>query len=214
MCVFDECEGILAFVLTDNFDVEKREIANLRQNLALHEIPSRFVTVNDFPVNRHQKIDRNALMTLAKPNSDGCIQVFDMLIDIWTNILGCKPCENSNFIEAGGDSFLAVNVVQQLKQANHHLPDNFYEVLIQNKLSFIKQYLHESLSSEPCKKRIKTDRLASAQLPTISKEVHIVTKSKGRTNGILSNYCNPALESESYDFIEKWTVDFEKCIDG
>lgn len=95
----------------------------LLSKLPEYMVPSRFVSLESFPLIPNGKVDRRAL-----PEPDGEItreqeyvaprnNAEQILVKIWEEILGIQRVSiHDNFFELGGDSLLAIQVLSKAKQ--------------------------------------------------------------------------------------------------
>jgi acyl carrier protein len=105
------------------FDVDVA-LAALRQHLPEHMIPSRILTVSDFPMTPNGKVDRGRLpapsakshrVAASVAPSSGTEQ---LIADVWTSVLDVDGVgADENFFDIGGHSLLAVQVNARLAEA-------------------------------------------------------------------------------------------------
>jgi amino acid adenylation domain-containing protein len=97
---------------------------HLLEFLPLEIVPSAFVTISDLPRTLSGKVDRKALPT---PNQAGNLDVSyvaprtpfeEMLVDIWSEVLGIKGIGvEHNFFELGGHSLLVFQITSRVRDA-------------------------------------------------------------------------------------------------
>lgn len=119
---------IVAFVLTDgSSQKDEHEIRNtLKQKLPAGWIPSEIYFESSLPLTSNGKIDRQKLVTKAKDT----IQIYQKtkkvflesesqqkIADIWGDILNTYPGVDVSFFDAGGTSFLALQLASRLTKA-------------------------------------------------------------------------------------------------
>ncbi|MFN1834854.1 amino acid adenylation domain-containing protein [Balneola sp. MJW-20] len=115
---------IAAYVVPEGNDLDVLNLkASLRNDLAAHMIPSAIVVMNELPLTNNGKINRKILpvperkdMTenseIISPESD----LQEDLASIWKDILSVSPISiNDNFFEIGGDSLLAVQLIDRIR---------------------------------------------------------------------------------------------------
>ncbi len=97
----------------------------LKNHLPEYMIPSTFILLKNLPLSPNGKVDRQALpmpdtswsereKDFAAPRTS----VEEILIDIWSNVLGHKPISiYDNFFEIGGDSILSIQIVNKAHKA-------------------------------------------------------------------------------------------------
>ncbi len=95
----------------------------LQQNLPEYMIPSSFVLLDSLPLTPNGKVDRRALPApqahpeLEEPFVASYTPVEEMLVGIWTHLLGIKQIGiNDNFFDLGGHSLLATQVISQVQK--------------------------------------------------------------------------------------------------
>lgn len=114
-------ELLVAYIVHDGsvniFELQK----DLEKTLPLFMIPERFVEIDELPITNNGKIDESKLPMLLKteqnknfyikPNNEIEAQV----AKIWEQVLGIIPIgRNDNFIELGGDSLAAIEVITRI----------------------------------------------------------------------------------------------------
>jgi amino acid adenylation domain-containing protein len=108
-------------------------IAELRSYLAdklpAYMVPAAFVMLDEFPLNPNGKIDRHALPAPERPELDHELtapadEVEQALVEIWEKVLDIHPIGvTDHFVELGGDSLKATQIVQKIEQLyDHTLP--------------------------------------------------------------------------------------------
>ena len=97
----------------------------LNDKLPDYMVPTSFVFLEQFPLTRNGKLDRNAL---PAPDhlQDNAARVFTaprtdvekMLVQIWSDVLGLERVGvHDNFFDLGGDSILSIQIVAKASQA-------------------------------------------------------------------------------------------------
>jgi hypothetical protein len=237
-------ETISAFVKT-NTHLESVDISQLfeksRRVLSTPEMPSRFQFVEKFPLSQHGKIDRKKLALLGglpapMPHTvDSPAQLLELL---WNRFLGRRPESQDCFLSSGGDSFLAVALVNALTDSFPNVPPGLLEALLSKQFATVLQMLvqEENVTEQSVRKRLKLDveNNKNQELVPVfdltgkralsSDEVHTKTKRlselsdrptvyrcKGRQN---IPRPSQASTQQSNRFNLVWKVDFEKCIDS
>ncbi len=238
-------ETITAFVKI-NTHLESVDISELfeksRKVLSTPEMPSRFLFVEKFPLSQHGKIDRQKLSLLdglpaQMPHTvDSPAQLLALL---WNRFLGRRPESQDCFLSSGGDSFLAVALVNALTDSFSNVPPGLLEALLSKQFETILQMLvqEEKATEQPMRKRLKNDvennknqepvsvlKTSTGKKALTSDEVHMNSKKlsessesaavyrcKGRQN-IPRPAQAPTHQSNRFNLV--WKVDFEKCIDS
>jgi hypothetical protein len=221
-------ETISAFVKTSSL-LESVDISELfeksRKVLSTPEMPSRFLFVENFPLSQHGKIDRKKLALLGgmpAPMPHIVDSPAQLLALLWNRFLGSGPESQDYFLSSGGDSFLAVALVNALTDSFPNVPPGLLEALLIEQFATVHQMLvqEENVTEQPVRKRLKLDVLvpvletSTVKRALSSDEVHMKTKvyrCKGR-----QNIPRPSQASthQSNRFNLVWKVDFEKCIDS
>ncbi|KZN34199.1 hypothetical protein N480_21585 [Pseudoalteromonas luteoviolacea S2607] len=93
----------------------------LTNQLPAYMIPQSYAVIDEIPVNTSGKIDRKALQLQVKEMQDEYIaprtETEHVVHDIWSEILGVERISvNANFFALGGQSLLAINVVNKLME--------------------------------------------------------------------------------------------------
>lgn len=110
------------YVMTDTRLTGEELQDHLQQSLPAYMVPSRIVTVTEFPLTPNGKIDRALLARQADqvnmseeemPRDDLEVK----LAVIWLDVLGRDLGRNGNFFESGGNSLMAVNLLARVEQA-------------------------------------------------------------------------------------------------
>ncbi len=210
--------------------------------LSTTEMPSRFLFVEKFPLSQHGKIDRKKLALLGglpAPMPHTVDSPAQLLALLWNRFLGCRPESHDYFLSSGGDSFLAVALVNALTDSFPNVPPGLLEALLSKQFATVLQMLvlEENVTEQPVKKRLKHDvennknhelvpvlETSKVKRAFSSDEVHMKTKElseasesaavyrcKGRQN-IPRPSQAPTHQSNRFDLV--WKVDFEKCIDS
>ncbi|MBW4561039.1 MAG: amino acid adenylation domain-containing protein [Mojavia pulchra JT2-VF2] len=111
-------------------NIELREF--LKQKLPEYMIPSAFIMLNSLPITPHGKVDYQALKAIKSLTSSLVEQAAlaprnsteSTLAKIWIEVLNLERVSiQDNFFDLGGDSLLAVRLMNQInKQLKHSLP--------------------------------------------------------------------------------------------
>ncbi|MGW3353566.1 non-ribosomal peptide synthetase [Nonomuraea rubra] len=130
--VLSDDEGptrLTAFVTGPASGQEDDIAAFVEQRLPTYMVPARFVPVDELPMTPHGKVDRPALLRMAKEHSEPGAGPASRLVGdvehkiaaLWSDILGGGPFDhNDGFFELGvrghGDSLTAIAMVTRLQQ--------------------------------------------------------------------------------------------------
>ncbi len=96
----------------------------LKQKLPEYMIPSTFIVLEALPLLPNGKVDRRALKTLSKDQTEP-VEAYiaprtpteEAIAQIWAEVLKCHRIGiRDNFFELGGDSLLAVRLIAQIHQ--------------------------------------------------------------------------------------------------
>ncbi len=119
-------ERLIAFVSPANAGLEDRLLNHLRTVLPAYMRPNEIRLLEVMPLNRHGKIDRDALAVLAQPaNASAKEGTRDPIAGIWARMLpsGCEAVFGRTFFELGGDSLLALRLFLQVEEVTGaHIP--------------------------------------------------------------------------------------------
>jgi amino acid adenylation domain-containing protein len=122
--------GLAAYFVADSFGGETppsgRELrAHLEARLPSYMVPSVYLSLEAFPINRNGKVDRGALPPPegARPDVGALFQAPRTPLEveiarIWAEALGCREVGiHDNFFELGGHSLLATRLQGRYRQA-------------------------------------------------------------------------------------------------
>lgn len=118
----------------DSVDIEALR-AYLASKLPSYMVPGRIALVDDFPVNRNGKIDRQALLALASEagsrRPSGRIDAPDaigLICAVCAELLGTTVSADEDFFELGGDSLLGIRLLSRLREHGAELtPADLFE---------------------------------------------------------------------------------------
>jgi hypothetical protein len=235
-------ETITAFVKTnarlDSVDISELFEKSRKVLLSTPEMPSRFLFVEKFPLSQHGKIDRKKLALLGglpAPMPHTVDSPAQLLALLWNRFLGRRPESQEYFLSSGGDSFLAVALVNALTDSFSNVPPGLLEALLSEQFATVLQMLvrEENVTEQPVRKRLKLDvennknqelvpvletrLLSPGEVHTKTKKLSVSSESaavyrcKGRQN-IPRPAQVPTHQSNRFNLV--WKVDFEKCIDS
>jgi hypothetical protein len=229
---------ITAFVQsTGDSNVEVAELfERSRKVLSSAEMPGKFTIIDNFPLSHHGKLDRRKLALMSGvpaslPHST--TYPSQLLYLLWTKLLGYPPQPADNFIAAGGDSFLAVGLVQAITDAFPSLTSKLFEVLISCTYETIVNMLQKDdkvtsreqhISKRPKLEAVIQSSLVNTDSANLSSltEHSISQKNNGTKRSTVINRCKGRQNVErelittpgAGAFRLRWKVDFEKCIDS
>ena len=99
----------------------------LAQCLPAHMVPSRFIELEQLPLNANGKIDRAALPKpeSARPNLGPAVEPVSLaqlrLCELWEELLGVAPVGiHDDFFDLGGDSLLSVVMIDRAEEIFGH----------------------------------------------------------------------------------------------
>ncbi|MEE9255025.1 MAG: amino acid adenylation domain-containing protein, partial [Pseudomonadales bacterium] len=99
--------------------------AHLEKHLPVHMVPQRFVQLEELPLNANRKLDVNALPDLdevTRPEVKGAYlapstEFEKQITEVWQSVLGIEKIGiNDGFLELGGDSLLAMQVLNRMRK--------------------------------------------------------------------------------------------------
>ena len=126
-----------------------------------------------------------------------------------------EPLPGDNFVECGGNSFVAVTVANTVADAVHNLDPGFLEALISKDYETVCRLISDPETLPPSVKRPKVEyeqRHISDDLETLGlRRLSHSYRLKGREN--MPRKFN-APTSLPLSLKPLWKVDFEKCIDS
>ncbi len=107
----------------DSSDLKQTLAQHISAHLPDYMVPSHFVLMEQMPLNKSGKVDRNKLPepNLSAQNVEEIIQPENtteaLLVSIWQDLLGVDSISvNDNFFAIGGDSILAIQVVSRARE--------------------------------------------------------------------------------------------------
>ena len=114
-------------------------LAHLKQKLPSHMVPREVVIVPMLPRTAAGKLDRDALLTLARGTAAGRWEsnaspltprneIEQVLAKIWCDVLGLSDVGvDEAFIELGGDSLLSIRILARVHQHGYRIsPEDFF----------------------------------------------------------------------------------------
>lgn len=116
-------QRLVAYVVPNNGRVDADSVRDfLHETLPAYMLPTDFISLPEFPITPHGKIDKRALpepqATLASTH-DHLLPETNLeveLIVIWEDVLGVKPIYvDQNYFDLGGNSLLGVRIFSQLE---------------------------------------------------------------------------------------------------
>ncbi len=97
--------------------------SSLRRSLPEYMVPSEFVTLAALPLTPNGKVDRKVLLALkpAVTSSEKTVEVKltqteELVVAIWSEILGTPVGPESHFFETGGHSLLGTQVISRVRK--------------------------------------------------------------------------------------------------
>ncbi|HJE59143.1 MAG TPA: amino acid adenylation domain-containing protein, partial [Nocardiopsis listeri] len=99
---------------------EARVLDHLAVHLPDYMVPARVVPMDGFPLNSSGKVDHDALPEPAAPTTDRTAPATpteETLLAVLREALGTDPGPNDDFFRLGGDSILAIQVVNRARAA-------------------------------------------------------------------------------------------------
>ena len=122
VCVLEaETQLLHAFVKSEADLTEPSVLAAARRSLSPQQVPARVHFLPEFPLTEHGKTDLRHLRDLAaraEPSQGGQFSEREMgekCGELWESLVGSLPAGQDNFLEAGGDSFSALALVNSLR---------------------------------------------------------------------------------------------------
>jgi amino acid adenylation domain-containing protein len=117
---------LVAYIVPEQVNVDILELRRvLRHQLPEYMVPALFVELTSFPLTPNGKVDRRSLPapTSFQPQSEHAIEdtrtpIEDVLVSIWSNVLGLKSIGlNDNFFEIGGHSLKVMQVMARVRDS-------------------------------------------------------------------------------------------------
>jgi len=86
----------------------------LKTKLPEYMVPSVYVILSELPLSTNGKVDRRALPDVQDGAPETMTAIEELLIDIWTQVLGATQIGvRDNFYDLGGESLLALRIVSR-----------------------------------------------------------------------------------------------------
>ncbi|HEX6290912.1 MAG TPA: condensation domain-containing protein, partial [Herpetosiphonaceae bacterium] len=123
----DDAERRLVAYVVPNMD-SSMDLGDLRgfllRSLPAYMVPSAFIILNELPLTRHGKVDRNALPAPEQMQSEQDTTyvaprtpVEDVLVNIWADVLRHQRVGiRDSFFELGGHSLLATQLISRVRE--------------------------------------------------------------------------------------------------
>lgn len=120
----DETGGrLVGYVLTDSPFSPGDARRLLAETLVAAAVPSHYVVLDEFPVNRNGKLDRDALPVHALDaevgdgSMGGASELHTAVAEVWAGVTGRSPMSiDQEFLDSGGNSLKAVQLVGRLRR--------------------------------------------------------------------------------------------------
>ncbi|MEN7551669.1 amino acid adenylation domain-containing protein [Rapidithrix thailandica] len=118
---------LVAYLVADTSDLIALK-SYLRQFLPAYMLPRYFVMLDDMPINKSNKIDRQALQNMGLPSVEAessqrpLTKKETLIVALWRELLKKEQlATSSNFYELGGDSIKAIQFISRLKAKDYKL---------------------------------------------------------------------------------------------
>ena len=120
----EDDKRLIAYYVSDKALKSSDLRTHLSQTLPAYMIPAYFVRLDEIPLTPNGKVDRKALPTykarpdLSKPFVAPTSPIEKKLAGLWAQALGIDQVGiHDNFIDVGGNSLLATQVISRVRQA-------------------------------------------------------------------------------------------------
>jgi len=139
----------------------------LTSNLPAQLVPQKFIQLNELPLNANRKLDRRALSKLDVLRPDlrkdyvGPGNALEaQMVEIWQDVLGLDRIGvNDSFFGLGGNSLLAMQVLNRLRRASH-FRFSFRDLFVNQTIAKLSQSVQVSGDA---KTQLSPMNLASSQ---------------------------------------------------
>ena len=202
-----------------------RILERCREHLESWQIPQNIVFLNEFPVNKHGKINRKILFKTPAVSQNISGDSVSWFSELWFKLLNKSPGLTDNFISSGGDSFLAVLVYNIMVERIPGLYPTFLQEILSARFGALCETIAQAQSrknSIVIEDKISNDsnqQFEPRAFKKIKRDVRenreIKIKGLFRLKGRES--CPRSFSDSSSSpigFRQDWKVDFEKCIDS
>lgn len=171
-----------------------------RQKLPGHLIPHDLFSTNGFPLTLNGKLDHKLLINaylhqknLRKRNHDG--NLISIISSVWLDNLRSVPDPKSRFSDLGGDSMMAVKMVQEFEELSKAVLPELVDKILNTSFEEIVHYLEKFRPDESREKRTKreAESLTSHPGSTVSLSHPTFEALSHVGNGLLSLFRNSKL---------------------
>ncbi len=111
---------IYAFIKVSEEHTQEESEKYLAKKLPLYMIPTKIISVEEFPMTINGKVDYKQLLANADKvhikNKEITKNESDLCLEIWSQVLDSEVSEDDEFFRSGGNSILAVELVSELKK--------------------------------------------------------------------------------------------------
>ncbi len=115
---------LVAFVVSDEDDIERKVRKQLKRNLPDYMIPNLIIKLDELPLTPNAKVDRKYLEKFAVKNIASKAEYVEpkdelekRLVKVWEEILNLKKIGvEDDFFEIGGHSILAINLLEKISK--------------------------------------------------------------------------------------------------
>ncbi len=120
---------LVGYLVMKEDELDRDEIVDyLKSRLPEYMVPAIWVEMENFPLTRNGKVDRNALPEpgIAAISGDNYVaprnEIEEKLVAIWQDLLDLERVGiEDNFFELGGDSIISIQLVSRVKNAGYEL---------------------------------------------------------------------------------------------
>jgi hypothetical protein len=140
-------EHLVAYVETQNKDIKEKLICDCKEYLRNYMVPTIWMMMDKFPLNKNGKVDRNQLPTpiINKTKSEIMLpstEIEKKIHDIWSDVLKQEQINIiDDFFSVGGTSLTAISIMSKInKEYNSiNIEDFFKHSSIKEISDFISQ---------------------------------------------------------------------------
>ncbi|MBG9713648.1 non-ribosomal peptide synthetase [Bacillus cereus] len=153
------------FIANSNINiVELRDF--LESKLPSFMIPSKFIQMDSFPLNKNGKIDKAALLNPYELEQYGEIKrdslkdpITDNVVSIWMDTLGIPNIGNcDNFFKLGGDSLKAIRVISRINKV-FHISLSMHEFFKKPTIQAVVNRIKSNKKEEDLIERVENNKL-------------------------------------------------------
>ncbi|XP_014291428.1 beta-alanine-activating enzyme isoform X2 [Halyomorpha halys] len=185
----------------------------LKKSLPKASWPDSIVVLDSFPLTAHGKICLRSLNKILQEEKKSKSR--ETFYEMWRHYSSENASGFNDFFSDGGDSLMALQFVEELKQIFNHVPDTILGMILQRKsCDELWTYLADYQGNSTSEQRITLNNLCNET--TKSRTINIIKLVQKGKISIFANY-KPNGDScilSDVQLTETWKLNLGKCIDA